>query len=147
MTGTGRLPRFAVLAVLVLGLGSCKLDDFATGENGGGGEGPAAGTLLVVLTTPNADDGAIRLTLTGPRVTTPREASTSYLVFSRQRSPQELDIAVFGDIQSEALVAMPVLDVATAASYSVVITAVATRGDTLRADLSAYNALVQVVPD
>jgi hypothetical protein len=133
-------------ATLVLVAGNCKLDEFVISGRDQP-DGPVAGTLLVVLTTPNADDGAVRFTLTGPQVTTPRQASSSYLVFSSQRAPGELDIAVFGDVQSEALVAMPILDVATAENYGVTITAVATRGDTLRTDLSGYSVLVQVVPD
>lgn len=120
----------------------CKLDDVTSGNPGSGGTDPTAGTLTVSLTTPHTDDGAIRFTVTGPFVTTPRAASPGHLVFTRQRSPQELDVVVVGDLQSEAILILPVRDTRTAPDYQVTITEVATRTNALRTDLTGYGTLV-----
>ncbi len=128
-----------LLSVAVYG---CKLDDVIAEGPGSGDTDPTAGTLTVSLTTPHTDDGAIRFTLTGPFVTTPRAASPGHLVFTRQRSPQELDVVVMGDLQSEAILILPVRDTRTAPDYRVTITEVATRANALRTDLTGYSTLV-----
>lgn len=128
-----------LLSVAVYG---CKLDDVIAEGPGSGDTDPTAGTLTVSLTTPHTDDGAIRFTLTGPFVTTPRAASPGHLVFTRQRSPQELDVVVVGDLQSEAILILPVRDTRTAPDYQIVITEVATRTSALRTDLSGYGTQV-----
>lgn len=120
----------------------CKLDDVIVGNSGSGDTDPTAGTLTVSLTTPHTDDGAIRFTVTGPFVTTPRAASPGHLVFTRQRSSQELDVVVVGDLQSEAILILPVRDTRTAPDYQVTITEVATRTNALRTDLTGYGTLV-----
>ncbi len=127
-----------LLSVAVYG---CKLDDINAGNNSGSND-PTTGTLTVSLTTPNADDGAIRFTLTGPFVTTPRAASAGHLVFTRQRSPQELDVMVMGDLGSEAILILPVRSTETAPDYQVTITQVATRTNALRTDLTGYSTRV-----
>ncbi len=128
-----------VLSVAVYG---CKLDDLTAGNTDSGGDDPIAGTLTVSLTTPNADDGAIRFTVTGPFVTTPRAASADHLVFTRQRSPQELDVMVMGDLGSEAILILPVRSTQTAPDYQVTITQVSTRTNALRTDLTGYSTRV-----
>jgi hypothetical protein len=120
----------------------CKLGDVIAEGPGSGDTDPTAGTLTVSLTTPHADDGAIRFTVTGPFVTTPRAASPGHLVYTRQRSPQELDVVVLGDLQSEAILILPVRDTRTAPDYRVTITEVATRANALRTDLTGYSTLV-----
>lgn len=128
-----------LLSVVVYG---CKLDDLTAGNIDSGGTDPSAGSLTVILTTPNPDDGAIRFTVTGPYVTTPRPASTSHLVFTMQRSQQELDVVVVGDFQSEPILILPVRDTQAAPEYRVTITEVATRTNALRTDLSGYDTQV-----
>ncbi len=139
-----RALRWAVGLVVLLSvaISSCKLDDLTTGISNGGDPDPTAGTLTVSLTTPNADDGAIRFTLTGPFVTTPRAASAGHLVFTRQRSPQELDVVVVGDLGSEAILILPVGNTDAAPDYRVTITQVATRTNALRTDLTGYSTRV-----
>ena len=139
-----RALRWATFLVVLLSLAvyGCKLDDLTAGNDGSGGTDPTAGTLTVSLTTPNADDGAIRFTLTGPFVTTPRAASADHLVFTRQRSPQELDVMVLGDLGSEAILILPVRDTHNAPDYQVTITQVATRTNALRTDLTGYSTRV-----
>ncbi len=128
-----------VLSVAVYG---CKLDDLTAGNTGSGSDDPTTGTLTVSLTTPNADDGEIRFTLTGAFVTTPRAATAGLLVFTRQRSPQELDVMVMGDLGSEAILILPVRSTQTAPDYQVTITQVATRTNALRTDLTGYSTRV-----
>ena len=139
-----RALRWAIGLVVLLSVAvyGCKLDDLTAGNTDSGSDDPIAGTLTVSLTTPNADDGAIRFTLTGPFVTTPRAASPGHLVFTRQRSSQELDVVVVGDLQSEAILILPVRDTRTAPDYRVTITEVATRTNALRTDLTGYGTLV-----
>lgn len=136
--------RWATGLVILLSVAAygCKLDDVIAEGPGSGDTDPTAGTLTVSLTTPHTDDGAIRFTLTGPFVTTPRAASPGHLVFTRQRSPQELDVVVVGDLQSEAILILPVRDTRTAPDYQIVITEVATRTSALRTDLSGYGTQV-----
>lgn len=129
----------ALLSMVVYG---CKLDDITAEDFGSGNGDPTAGTLTVSLITPNTDDGAIRFTLTGPYVTTPRVASADHLVFTRQLSPQELDVVVVGDLQSEPILILPVRNTQAAPEYQVTITEVATRTDSLRPDLSGYGTRV-----
>ena len=128
-----------LLSVIVYG---CKLDDITAGDFGSGNPDATAGTLTVSMTTPNVDDGAIRLTITGPFVTTPRAASPGHRVFTLQRSPQELDVVVVGDLQSGAILILPVRDTQVAPEYQVTITAVADRAGELRADSSGYSTMV-----
>ena len=138
-----RVLRWTVGLVVLLSVASgCKLDDLTTGVDDGGNTDPTAGTLTVSLTTPNSDDGAIRFTLTGPFVTTPRPAAAGHRVFTRQRSPQELDVVVVGDLGSEAILILPVGNTEVAADYRVTITQVATRTNALRADLTGYSTRV-----
>lgn len=139
-----RALRWAVALVVLLSVAvsGCKLDDLVVGVDDGGNTDPTAGTLTVSLTTPNADDGAIRFTLTGPFVTTPRAASVGHLVFTRQRSPQELDVVVVGDLGSEAILILPVGNTEVAPDYRVTITQVATRTNALRTDLTGYSTRV-----
>ncbi len=139
-----RALRWATGLVILLSVAAygCKLDDVIAGNSGSGDTDPTAGTLTVSLTTPHTDDGAIRFTVTGPFVTTPRAASPGHLVFTRQRSPQELDVVVVGDLQSEAILILPVRDTRTAPDYQVTITEVATRTNALRTDLTGYGTLV-----
>jgi len=139
-----RAPRWAMglvvlLSVVVYG---CKLGDITAEDFRSGDSDPTTGTLTVSLTTPHADDGAIRFTLIGPFVTTPRPASSNHLVFTLQRSPQELDVVVVGDLQSEAILILPVRNTLAAPEYRVTITEVATRTNTLRTDLSGYGTQV-----
>ncbi len=139
-----RALRWAIGLVVLLSVAvyGCKLDDLTAGNSDSGSDDPTVGTLTVSLTTQNADDGAIRFTLTGPFVTTPRAASAGHLVFTRQRSPRELDVVVLGDLGSEAILILPVGNTDAAPDYRVTITQVATRTNALRTDLTGYSTRV-----
>jgi hypothetical protein len=128
-----------LLSVAVYG---CKLDDITAEDFRSGDPGTTAGTLTVSMTTPHTDDGAIRFTMTGPYVTTPRAALPGHRVFTMQRSPQELDVVVVGDLESGAILILPVRDTEAAPEYLVTITEAADRTSELRADLSGYSTQV-----
>jgi hypothetical protein len=139
-----RGPRWAMGLVVLLSVAvyGCKLDDITAEDFRSGNNDGAAGTLTVSMTTRHTDDGAIRFTMTGPFVTTPRAASPSHKVFTMQRSPQELDVVVVGDLESGAILILPVRDTEAAPEYQVTITEAADRTSELRADLSGYSTQV-----
>ncbi len=128
-----------LLSAVVYG---CKLDDITAEDFRSGDPGTNAGTLTVSMTTPHVDDGAIRFTITGPFVTTPRAASPGHRVFTLQRSPQELDVVVVGDLESGAILILPVRDTEVAPEYQAIITEVADRTGSLRADSNGYSTQV-----
>ena len=126
------------LVISLAGSWSCYLDEI--GAPGGGGGTGNAGTLIVILATPNSDDGAVRMTFTGPSVTTPQAFSTSFVVYSTQGSQVTLDVIVVGDLENGPLFSVPVADITRLSEYSVTVTEVAARDDTMRSDLSGYLA-------
>jgi hypothetical protein len=134
MTRTHRL-LVAGFVVSLLGSWSCYLDEIDAPNGGGTGN---AGTLIVNLATPNSDDGAVRVTFTGPIVTTPQSSSTNLVVYSSQRSQTTLDVIVIGDLANGPLFFVPVTDINRLSEYSVVVTEVAARDDIMRTDLSGY---------
>ncbi len=127
----------AGLALSLLGSWSCYLDDLSA-PNGTGG-GSRAGNIIVNLATPNSDDGAVRVTFTGPQVTTPQASSGNLVLYSSQRSPEILDVIVVGDLQAGPLFSVAVIDIDRLAEYSASVTEVAARDDTMRSDASGYS--------
>ncbi len=127
----------AGLALSLLGSWSCYLDDLEA-PNGSGG-GSRAGNITVNLATPNSDDGAVRVTFTGPQVTTPQASAGNVVLYSSQRSPEVLDVIVVGDLQAGPLFSVAVIDIDRIGEYSASVTEVAARDDTMRADASGYS--------
>jgi hypothetical protein len=138
------VPRWAMGLVVLLSVAvyGCKLDDVTAEDFRSGDPDSPTGTLTVSLTTPHADDGAIRFTMTGPFMTTPRAAVPGHLVYTLQRSTQELDVMVMGDFQSGPILILPVRNTQAAPDYQVTITEAATRTGALRTDLSGYSTRV-----
>ena len=108
----------------------------ACGDDGGP-TGPVSGTLVVSLTTPNADDGAILFTISGAGISAPT-ALTSNLFFSRVASTSSLAAVVAGNIAAGQMLRFSVPDVGQASAYTANITEVADRNNALRASLSGY---------
>lgn len=109
------------------------------------GEGPTApvpGTLVVSLTTPNSDDGAILLTMAGAGIGAPTAVSSSHVLFFRVTSTTSLTAVVVGNIAAGPLLSFAVPDVGAASSYTATITEVAARDNALRASLSGYTLSV-----
>jgi hypothetical protein len=112
------------------------------GDGSTGPEGPTPGTLTVTLTTPNADDGAILLTVSGPDMTQVTAADGS-LYFRHAGGTGAVTAVLVGDVQAGSLLTFHVPDVTAAGSYSATITQVADRSNTVRASLAGYALTVE----
>ena len=127
------------LVVALLASPACYLDTVEA-PNGNGG-GARAGRIIVNLVTPNTDDGVVRITFTGPVVTTPQaDPSTNFVVYSTQRTQQTLDVIVVGDLTAGATFSVPVTDIDRVGEYSASVTEAAAQDDVLRSNLSGYGA-------
>lgn len=98
-----------------------------------------AGVVSVSLTTPNADDGALLVTITGPGVTNPHAGSSGYRLDWQSVTADELRIIVVGDLSDGVLVTMDVAAVNRLGDYHGVVVEAASRTDQLRASLSGYS--------
>ena len=100
---------------------------------------PGPGTATVSLTTPNADDGAVLVTLTGPGVSNPQPGSSAYRLYFRVVSADELRVMVVGDLSAGVLLTLGVGAVTSIGQYSGTFVEVASRTDVLRATLTGYS--------
>ncbi|MCH7874738.1 MAG: hypothetical protein IH965_05510 [Gemmatimonadetes bacterium] len=105
-------------------------------------EPPVAGAVTVSLVTPNTDDGAVAVTITGPGLNALVSVTTSYEVFWRLVSETEVRALVFGNLTAGPLVTVNVSDLNQLASIAGAVTEVAQRNDELRSDLSGYAITV-----
>jgi hypothetical protein len=103
---------------------------------------PVPGTLVVSLTTPNSDDGAILFTISGGGVDDPAAVATSHRMFFRTTGTSTTTAVVVGNITSGPLLRFEVLDVGEASSFTGTITEVADRNNELRASLSGYSLAI-----
>lgn len=103
--------------------------------------GPTAGTLTVTLTTPNADDGAILLELSGPDMTQIAAGNAS-LYFRHAQDGTTITAVLVGDVEGGPLITFHVPDVDAVSSYSATIQQVADRGNALRGSLTGYSLTV-----
>jgi hypothetical protein len=106
---------------------------------GGGSTGPKAGTATVSLVTPNADDGAVLLTLTGPGLANAQTASSSYQVYWRAVSASEVRAIVVGNLTAGALLTVSVDDVGKIGQYGGTVVDAASSADVSRASLAGYR--------
>ncbi len=134
-----RLAYSMALATMAAILGSCGNDPSGPGGGGGGGN---AGTATVSLSSPNADDGAVLVTLNGSGLTNVRPPNSSYQVFWRLASANVLKVAVVGDLADGPLFTVDVPDVSNLAGYAGTVDQAASRTDALRGSLSGYSISV-----
>lgn len=106
---------------------------------GGDSTGPKAGTATVSLVTPNADDGAVLLTLTGPGLANVQSASSSYHVYWRVVSSSEVRAIVVGDLASGAVLTAAVDDVSKVGQYAGSVVEAASRSDVVRTSVTGYG--------
>ena len=106
---------------------------------GGGSTGPKAGTATVSLVTPNSDDGAVQLTLTGPGLANPQSANSTYHVYWRVVSASEVRAIVVGDLAAGAVLTVDVDDVGKIGQYGGTVVDAASRTDVSRASLGGYG--------
>lgn len=118
----------AIVAGLLTAVAACEEDAI----------GPA-GTVVLSLTTPNSDDGAALLTVTGRGLTNAQAASSGYRLYWRLHSDRELRVAVFGNLVSGPLLTLQTDDVG---GVAVTLAEVASRSDSLRSSTSGYQVSV-----
>jgi hypothetical protein len=106
---------------------------------GGGSTGPKAGTATVSLVTPNADDGAVLVTLTGPGLANAQSASSSYHVYWRAVSPSEVRAIVVGDLSAGAVLTVSIDDVSKVGQYGGTVVEAASRNDVVRTSVAGYG--------
>jgi len=119
------------LGLALLGLGP--------GCGGSDSTGPVAGTVTVSLVTPNADDGAVLVTLTGPNLATVQAASSAYRVYWRLVSAGEVRAIVVGNLTAGAVLTVNVDDVGKVGQYSGSVVEAASRSDVVRASVAGYG--------
>jgi hypothetical protein len=118
------------LSLALLGVGlSC----------GGASMGPKAGTATVSLVTPNGDDGAVLVTLTGPGLANAQSASSSYHVYWRAVSPSEVRAIVVGDLTAGAVLTVSIDDVGKIGQYGGTVVEAASRSDVVRSSTAGYG--------
>jgi hypothetical protein len=100
------------------------------------------GTLTVRLVTPNTDDGAILLDITGPAPAAEMVAAAPGAVAYARANGNTTRVAVFGSIASGALVRFSVPDVNAAQQFSAQVTEASNRASALRASVTGYQVTV-----
>ena len=124
-----------VIAVTLLG--SC-------GDGQTGPKVPVPGALTFELQTPNAQEGALLIQLSGPGLTAAAVSTTgsSNQAFARM-SGSALKIAVFGTIPAGPVFNIRVPDLARASEYTATVTEVSDTGNNLRVSLTGYAVRVK----
>ena len=115
------------------------------GDSGPGDPTPVAGNLTFSLTTPNADDGAVLITMTatgGNTITAIAAACSGCLLFSEIVSATQVKGVVTGTLSAGPLVRITVSDANTPSAYSGQINQVASTTFEVRST-SGYALTVQ----
>ncbi len=100
--------------------------------------GPAAATLNVNLSTPNTDDGAVLLTISGGPVDSVE--SVGHTLYSARQGPETLRLIITGDLGSGTVARIHVPDSRQVSRYSARITQVAARVTYAQRDAGSYSA-------
>jgi hypothetical protein len=98
------------------------------------------GTLNLTIVTPNADDRAVRLTISGGTVTAVE--APSGITILQGESPSGILALVFGNIRSGTTIHLTVPDVAKIANYRATIDEVSDAAHSLRPSLLSYSAVI-----
>ena len=130
---TSTFTRGTVLVAALLALGCSGGDDPS---------GPVAGQLRVVLTSPNADDGAVMFQVTG--AVDSAVAPAGLTVYQSAPGSNVLRVIVTGDISTgDNLLTLYVADVGKASSYTTQVLQVAAQGTYAQRPAGAYSLTVQ----
>jgi len=103
------------------------------------GSGP--GTLVLRLTSPHADDGAMTFQVHGPSIES-ASVNGSLQLFTLRVNDSTLVGAVIGTLANGAIITLHVPDESVAAAYTATLREVADREDALRASLAGYALTV-----
>ena len=126
-----------VLSASALLLGACSSDQGATGVTVP--TGPTGGWLTVRLTTPRTDDGAVQLSVTGPRIDSMK--IVTYDGFD-SNSGVQADLVATGNITSGDVARIYVPDLSRTTEYHVSVTAAAARDTYSLQPLDGYRAVL-----
>lgn len=107
---------------------------------GGGGTGPTAGSLAVTFSTPNADDGAVLMTISGAQIDS--VSFGSYVGYSRKVNADSVVVVVAGHVAAGTLLTFAVPNTSAVSSYHAHILQVAQRSTYAQRALSGYGAVV-----
>lgn len=107
---------------------------------GGGGTGPTAGSLAVTFSTPNADDGAVLMTISGAEIDS--VSFGSYVGYSRKVNADSVVVVVAGHVAAGTLLTFAVPNTGAVSSYHAHIVQVAQRSTYAQRSLSGYGAVV-----
>jgi hypothetical protein len=100
------------------------------------------GTLTARLVTPNSDDGAIIVDITGPAPAAEPTALTPGASLYARSNGNTARVAVFGALGSGALVRFSVPDVNAASQYSAQVAEVSDRSNALRPSVTGYQVTI-----
>jgi hypothetical protein len=101
---------------------------------------PRTGNLMVALSTPHNDDGAILFELRGPNVGLLALMNSSLKVYA-DTSSDVLHVAVIGNISAGPVMTFAVPDVGAVQSYTATLVDVADRQNATR-DLTGYTLTI-----
>jgi hypothetical protein len=101
-------------------------------------EGARAGTVMLYLTTPQSDDGAVMFEVIGPPIEGATTADASMRLFTRRSDDGTIVGVVVGVVANGALVRLQVPDVGARAQYVARVIEVADRQNALRSSLRGY---------
>jgi hypothetical protein len=99
--------------------------------------GPTAAALNVSLSTPNTDDGAVLMTISGGPVDSVE--AVGYTVYTARQGPETLRLIVTGDLGSGPLARIHVPDSRLTSRYSARVSQVASRATYAQRDPAPYS--------
>ena len=111
------------------------------GGGDGGTVGPTAGVFKVVLTTPNADDGALLLTVAGGPVTAV-EPAAQYQVLTAQPDSLTTRVLVTGNIAAGEVLRLQVPDTRRLSAYRASLAQAASRATFAQQALTSYSLAI-----
>ncbi len=134
-----RFLRKDLLATLLLAfLGSCDGEDLPPGPP----EPMGPGLLAVVLDTPNSNDGALLVTLTGGPVDSLRGGQLR--VISSDAGPTQRRVIVSGLVRTGKVLRFWVPERGDVDNYTAILEQAAERAQFAQQDISSYSLLVVV---
>lgn len=123
----------AVALALAVGL--------ACGDDENVGPEVTPGTMIVSLTTPNLDDGAIMFTVSGGAIDAPALLDVEHVLYLMEGT-NAISVIIAGDIAAGELLEFDVPDIEV--TYTATITQVADRMNDLRDSLAGYELTVDL---
>ena len=131
----------------VFGLVTGALGAFACGGDGGPPAPrppppPVGGVVTAALLTPNADDGALVIQITGPGPLGAPEAVNGGILLSWRPTESGFTAALFGGLVAGPLLRFRIPDLDRVAVYRGTIVEVADAQSALRASLGGYGVVI-----